>query len=73
MNRNWCSFKVVSLRRASCSCYFSAQFFQCASGHGGGRSKKQPVHWHMSEALREAILFGELAVTDFLAMDLELV
>lgn len=40
---------------------------------GGGRSKKQPVHWHMSEALREAILFGELAVTDFLAMDLELV
>ena len=39
----------------------------------GEGSKKQPVHWHMSEALREAILFGELAVTDFLAMDLELV
>ena len=31
------------------------------------------MHWHMSEALREAILFGELAVTDFLAMDVELV
>lgn len=31
------------------------------------------MHWHMSEALREAILFDELAVTDFLAMDLELV
>ena len=40
---------------------------------GGGQQKKQPMHWHMSEALREAILFGELAVTDFLAMDLELV
>lgn len=39
----------------------------------GEGSKKQPVHWHMSEALREAISFGELAVTDFLAMDLELV
>lgn len=75
MNRNWCSFKVVSLRSASCSCCYFAQFFQCASGHegGGGGVKNQPVHWYMSEGLREAILFGELAVTDSLAMDLELV
>ena len=38
--RNWWSSKAVSLRNASCSCYISAQFFQCASGHSEGAAKK---------------------------------
>ena len=36
-----------------------------------GQQKKQTVHWYMSS--REAILICQLAVTDFLAVDLELV
>ena len=71
MDRNcWSS---VSLRNASSSCYFYAQFSQCASGHSEGVAKKQTVHWYMSEGSREAILFCELAVTDVLAVDPELV
>jgi len=37
------------------------------------KQNKQTGHWYMSEGSREAILFYELAVTDFLAVDLELV
>ena len=39
-SRNWWSSKAVSLPNASCSCYISAQFFQCASGHSEGAAKK---------------------------------
>ena len=73
MDRNCWSSKAVSLRNASSSCYFYAQFSQCASGHSEGVAKKQTVHWYMSEGSREAILFCELAVTDVLAVDPELV
>lgn len=73
LDRNWWSSKAVSLRNASCTCYFSAQFFQCASGHSEGAATKQTVHWFTCEGPREAILFCELAVTDFFAVDLELV
>ena len=73
LDRNCWSSKAVSLRNASCSWYFSAQFSQCASGHSEGVAKKQTVHWYMSEGSGEAILFCELAVTDVFAVDLELV
>ena len=73
LDRNCWSSKAVSLQNASCSWYFSAQFSQCASGHSEGVAKKQTVHWYMSEGSREAILFCDLAVTDVLAVDLELV
>ena len=73
LDRNCWSSKAVSLRNASCSCYVSAQFSQCASGHSEGVAKKQTVHWYMSEGSRETILFCELAVTDVFAVDLELV
>ena len=63
--RNWWSSKAVVLRNTSCSCYISAQFFQCASSHSEGAAKKKPVHWYLSEGSREAILFCELAVTVF--------
>ena len=73
LDRNCWSSKAVSLRNASCSCYVSAQFSQCASGHLEGVAKKETVNWYMSEGSRETILFCELAVTDVFAVDLELV
>ena len=41
LDRNCWSSKAVSLRNASCSCYVSAQFSQCASGHSEGVAKKK--------------------------------
>ena len=74
MDRNWWSSKAVFLRNASCArCYFSAQFFQSVPlVIRRGQRKKQTVHWYMSEGSRAAILFCELAVTDVLAVDLDL-
>ena len=38
-----------------------------------GAAKTQTVHCYMSEGSKEDILFCELSVTDFFAVDLELV
>ena len=38
-----------------------------------GAAKKQTVHCYMSEGSKEDTLFCELSVTDFFAVDLELV